>query len=187
MAGEASGHGLWALVDRTASGILCHECGRRFASLGIHLNRAHDISTRAYRHRHGLPAKESLTVRGTADQPRRRPHPCGRCGTELTAPGKLCADCRVVRQQEAEDRRLAASMPRLRRQRWRPLTDEERDRLVNSRRDEVGPLIEALQRDSVASVEIGTALGRSQTWMARHHPRPGWGRRATRQVTKPTP
>lgn len=173
--GEASGHGQWGLVDRTDSGILCHECGQRFASLGIHLARVHDITTRAYRQRHGLHAKESLAFRGTADEPRRRPHPCGRCGTELTAPGKLCGDCRIIRRQEAEARAVAALVPRLRRQRWRLLTDEERDRLANTPPNEVAPLVEALQRDSVTSGEIGKVLGRSPKWMARRHPRPGWG------------
>lgn len=182
--GEASAHGLWGLVDRTASGILCHECGQRFASLGIHLVRAHDLSTRAYRHRHGLPATASLAVRGTSEQPRRRPHPCGRCGIELTAPGKLCADCRIIRRQEAEARREAEGMPRPRRQRWRMLTDDERDWLARTPPDEVAPLVEALQRDRVTSAEIGSVLGRSPKWMARRHPRPGWGRRSARGVTE---
>ena len=42
--GDPSGHGVWGRVDRTAEGVLCHECGQRFASLGIHLARAHELT-----------------------------------------------------------------------------------------------------------------------------------------------
>ena len=184
--GEASGHGQWGLVDRTDSGVLCHECGQRFASLGIHLARVHDITTRAYRHRHGLPAKASLALRGTSEQPRRRPHPCGRCGTELTDPGKLCGDCRIIRRQEAEARRAAELKPRPRRERWRLLTDDERDQLASTPSDDLAVLVETLQRDRVTSAEIGTVLGRSPKWMARRHPRPGWGH-ATGEATQAAP
>ena len=44
--GDRSGHGVWGRVDRTAEGVLCHECGQRFASLGIHLARAHELTVR---------------------------------------------------------------------------------------------------------------------------------------------
>jgi len=94
--GDRSGHGVWGRVDRTAEGILCHECGQRFASLGIHLARAHELTVRVYRDRHGIHDEESLAV-ASAGRPRRRAHPCGRCGTILTVPGKLCDECRVTR------------------------------------------------------------------------------------------
>ena len=172
--GDRSGHGVWGRVDRTAEGILCHECGQRFASLGIHLARAHELTVRVYRDRHGIHDEESLAV-ASAGRPRRRAHPCGRCGTILTVPGKLCDECRVTRLVELENRQAALAEPRPVKARWRRLTGEERDDLLRAAPEEVGSLIASLQRSRVTSAEIAAVLGRSQKWMARTHPRPDWG------------
>ena len=165
---------MWGRVDRTAEGILCHECGQRFASLGIHLARAHELTVRVYRDRHGIHDEESLAV-ASAGRPRRRAHPCGRCGTILTVPGKLCDECRVTRLVELENRQAALAEPRPVKARWRRLTGEERDDLLRAAPEEVGSLIASLQRSRVTSAEIAAVLGRSQKWMARTHPRPDWG------------
>ena len=172
--GDRSGHGVWGRVDRTAEGILCHECGQRFASLGIHLARAHELTVRVYRDRHGIHDEESLAV-ASAGRPRRRAHPCGRCGTILTVPGKLCDECRVTRLVELENRQAALAEPRPVKARWRRLTGVERDDLLRAAPEEVGSLIASLQRSRVTSAEIAAVLGRSQKWMARTHPRPDWG------------
>lgn len=172
--GDPSGQGVWGRVDRTAEGVLCHECGQRFASLGIHLARAHELTARVYRDRHGIPDEESLAV-VSAGRPRRRAHPCGRCGTILTVPGKLCDDCRVARQAELENRQTALAEPRPAKVRWRRLTGEERDDLLRAAPEETPSLIASLQRSRVTSAEIAAVLGRSQKWMARTHPRPDWG------------
>lgn len=172
--GDPSGHGRWGVVDRTGSGVLCHECGHRFANLGIHLVRTHELSPRLYRDRHGIHDRDSLTISPTAGQPLRRAHPCRRCGTELIVPGKLCADCRVARRDEVEARKAALSQPRTRRARWRALTDEERDQLLRIPSAEARPLIESLQRSRVTSAEIAAVLGRNPKWMTRNHPRPDW-------------
>ena len=172
--GDPSGQGVWGRVDRTAEGVLCHECGQRFASLGIHLARAHELTVRVYRDRHGIADEESLAV-ASAGRPQRRPHPCGRCGTILTVPGKLCHDCRVTRLVELENRQTALAEPRPVKARWRRLTGEERDDLLRAAPEEMGALIASLQRSRVTSAEIAAVLGRSQKWMARTHPRPDWG------------
>lgn len=174
--GDPSGHGLWGLVDRAEGGLRCHECGQRFANLGIHLARTHNLSARLYRDRHGIPDEESLAVPSKPGQPQRRPHPCRRCGTVLTVPGKLCAECRLEREREREDRRIARAMPKPpRRQRWRALTDDERHQLLTVPAEDARPLIEALQRSRVTSAEIAQVLGHSPGWMVRHHPRPRSG------------
>ncbi|MBB1514295.1 MucR family transcriptional regulator [Tessaracoccus sp. MC1627] len=158
-------------MDRTADGVLCHECGQRFASLGIHLARAHELRVRVYRDRHGIADEESLAV-VSAGRPRRRAHPCGRCGTILTVPGKLCDDCRVTRLVELENRQAALAEPRPVKARWRRLTGEERDDLLRAAPEEVGSLIAALQRSRVTSAEIAAVLGRSQKWMRAPIPAP---------------
>ncbi len=172
--GDPSGRGVWGRVDRTAEGVLCHECGQRFASLGIHLARSHELTVRVYRDRHGIADEESLAV-VSAGRPRRRPHPCGRCGTILTVPGKLCDDCRATRLTELENRQTALAEPRPVKARWRRLTGEERDDLLRAAPEETPSLIASLQRSRVTSAEIAAVLGRSQKWMARNHPRPDWG------------
>ena len=173
--GDPSGHGVWGVVERSEDGVMCHECGQRFARLGVHLARAHELTVRRYRDRHGIADEESLAI-ASVGRPRRRAHPCWRCGTILTVPGKLCPDCRVARRVELEARRAARAEPKPPKPpRWRRLTLEERDQLLRVAPGDLGSLIESLQRSRVTSAEIAAVLGQTQTWMAQNHPRPGWG------------
>lgn len=174
--GDPSGHGVWGVVDRSEDGVLCHECGQRFARLGVHLARAHELTVREYRDRHGIADEESLAI-ASVGRPRRRAHPCWRCGTILTVPGKLCPDCRVARRVELEACKAAQAEPKPPKPpRWRRLTLEEWDQLLRVAPGDLGSLIESLQRSRVTSAEIAAVLGRTPTWMAQNHPRPGWGR-----------
>ena len=151
--GDPSGQGVWGRVDRTAEGVLCHECGQRFASLVIHLARAHELTVRVYRDRHGIADEESLAV-VSAGRPRRRPHPCGRCGTILTVPGKLCDDCRATRSIELENRRAAVAEPRPVKARWRRLTGEERDALLRAALRDNRPMAASASTTSIIRMEL---------------------------------
>ena len=167
--GDPSGHGVFGVVDRSDTGVLCHECGQRFNRVGPHLPRAHHIDVTTYRKRHGIPTAQSLAMPATLDGlPRQKPHPCNRCHTELTTPGKLCTTCGQQRKDELERRRnLPPEQPG-----WRPLTTHEKADLLKASEDELPSLIHGLQRDHVPSRAIGVVLGRTPFWMSRHHPRP---------------
>lgn len=172
--GDSSSCGTFGVVDRNGSGVLCHECGRRFARLPRHLKNAHQITSAMYRQRHGIPPNESLSMPALPDGRRRSdPHPCERCDIEVITPGKLCGVCSTQRRREREERRRRAAEPS--RPRWRPLTNDESAQLLDATPDDRPTLIQALQRDRVPSRAIGTVLGRKTTWMAQHHPRPEWG------------
>ena len=59
--------------------MLCHECGRRYRSLGAHVNRAHTMTAAEYKAAHGLARSRSLaatTLRETFSQ-----HSTARVGT----------------------------------------------------------------------------------------------------------
>lgn len=58
--GDPSGHGLWGVMDRGEHDVLCHECGRRYASVGAHAQRVHGMSAREYRLAHGIPSQMPL-------------------------------------------------------------------------------------------------------------------------------
>lgn len=98
---DPSGQGLYGFVDRSDSGVLCHECGQRFARLGTHLHRTHHIAVAAYRRRHGIPPAESLAMPPLPNGlPRRKPPTCNRCRIALTIPRKLCTNCNHQRRDE---------------------------------------------------------------------------------------
>lgn len=63
--GDRDGYGRFGIVDETADGLLCHECGRRFTHLGLHAFKAHEISADEYRSAHGL-ARRGLVTTATA-------------------------------------------------------------------------------------------------------------------------
>lgn len=52
--GDADGHGYFGVLNESAEGLMCHECGRSFASLGLHAVRAHGMTAAQYRKAHGL-------------------------------------------------------------------------------------------------------------------------------------
>lgn len=58
--GDASGMGRYGVMDRTDDEVMCHECGGWMVSVGAHIGRAHDLTAREYRRRHGIPQSEPL-------------------------------------------------------------------------------------------------------------------------------
>ncbi|MGO1487838.1 MAG: MucR family transcriptional regulator [Arachnia sp.] len=171
--GDPSGHGVFGVIDRNNTGVLCHECGQRFARLGNHLRRAHQMNATLYRQRHGLPAAESLSMPPSPDGlPQSKLHPCSRCHTEFTTPGRLCPTCRQHKNERKRQRQLEAESKK---PQWRTLTTTEEKELLTAPVDELSDLIERLQQDRIPSKAIGGVLGRDPVWMSRHHPRPGWG------------
>lgn len=64
--GDQDGFGLFGVLDETADGLLCHECGARFTHLGLHAFKAHDMSAGEYRAAHGL-GRRGLVMASTAE------------------------------------------------------------------------------------------------------------------------
>lgn len=58
-----SGHGVWGVLTEEDGRLLCHECGRWYVALGIHVAAAH-AGVRAYRLAHGLLMSTSLIASG---------------------------------------------------------------------------------------------------------------------------
>lgn len=57
-----SGHGTWGVLDVDLDGRLtCHECGRTYVALGVHVAQIHD-GTRAYRLAHGIAMSTPLAT-----------------------------------------------------------------------------------------------------------------------------
>lgn len=65
--GHPDGAGVYGVLDETEEGILCHECGRRFRSLGNHARLAHALTAAEYRDKHGLPRGRALIARDLRD------------------------------------------------------------------------------------------------------------------------
>lgn len=166
--GDPSGHGRYGLADSNDLGVLCHECGDRFASVGLHVSRAHHISSAEYETLHGVkPGKAPKRADGKV---RRRAHPCGRCKTPVTTHGKLCEPCKAEwLREEAERRARPKPEPR---PRWRDLTDDERRELADAGRDELGDLITRLQLDRVGINRIAAALGVNTKQLRAKYPAP---------------
>ncbi|MGH3974070.1 MAG: MucR family transcriptional regulator [Pseudonocardiaceae bacterium] len=61
---DASGR---AAIDEDADGLLCHECGRRFAHLGLCAWKAHDLTAAEYREAHGLARSRGLVANSTRE------------------------------------------------------------------------------------------------------------------------
>lgn len=61
--GEPIGAGQWGILDENDDGLLCHECGQRFQSLGPHTHQAHGISAAEYREAYGLPRSTRLATK----------------------------------------------------------------------------------------------------------------------------
>jgi len=62
--GSPSDHGRWGILDIDESDggrLTCHDCGRSFIALGVHIGMAHG-GVRDYRLRHGLPLHASLAA-----------------------------------------------------------------------------------------------------------------------------
>ena len=63
--GDVDGHGLFGVLDETADGLLCHDCGWRGQHLGLHAYRAHGRSAASYRIAHGLKRTRGLVGAAT--------------------------------------------------------------------------------------------------------------------------
>ena len=53
--GSPDGYGHYGILDETSEGMLCHECGGRYQSLGSHVYRTHGIRAVDYKDTHGIP------------------------------------------------------------------------------------------------------------------------------------
>ena len=62
--GDTHGHGLHGILTEEAGKLLCHECGGRYASLGVHARMAHGIPAREYKRVYGLDRGQSLNASG---------------------------------------------------------------------------------------------------------------------------
>lgn len=63
--GDPDGHGQFGLLDETADGLLCHECGDRFTHLGLHAWKRHGTTSTQYRQAHGLARSRGLVAAET--------------------------------------------------------------------------------------------------------------------------
>ena len=58
--GDQDGFGIYGVLDVDEDGVLCHECGLRFRSVGQHVYMAHEMTAAEYREAHGLPRMQAL-------------------------------------------------------------------------------------------------------------------------------
>lgn len=65
--GAPDGHGQYGVLDEDADGLLCHECGERFAHLGLHAWKRHGLTAAEYRDAHGLARTRGLVVAATRE------------------------------------------------------------------------------------------------------------------------
>lgn len=121
--GDEDGHGRYGVLDEDADGLLCHECGHRFAHLGLHAYKAHGLTAKEYREEHGLRrrgmvaeatretiaanARERFALKPAFTQrrdPARATHARLAAGFELSAAGQEAL--RTARVQRNKERRL---------------------------------------------------------------------------------
>jgi predicted transcriptional regulator len=50
------------VLEEQPGGLVCHECGRTFPSLGLHAYRGHGMTAAQYRERHGLQRTAGLAA-----------------------------------------------------------------------------------------------------------------------------
>lgn len=55
-----SGKSVWGVVEQDGDRLICHECGRSYINLSVHIAMAHDMSVRDYRLAHGLTMRQRL-------------------------------------------------------------------------------------------------------------------------------
>ncbi len=166
--GDPSGHGIFGHLEQTEFGAICHECGHPVISVALHAYRTHGLSAADYRRRHGIPRNiplvaDQVTANRASDTPRalRRRLPCRRCGATYTVKGRLCDTCKQNPPPQAPKR-----------PRRRALTPDEETALREAfGTDDLNALIRDLQNAGALSRDITRALGRSNSWISRHHPR----------------
>lgn len=66
--GTPSGHGQFGIVTRTWDKVQCHECGRCFKRLELHLIQTHEMTVEDYRRIHGLLRRQSLLSIGLEER-----------------------------------------------------------------------------------------------------------------------
>jgi hypothetical protein len=66
--GSPSGHGRYGLIDPDGERIVCHECGRSYIALGVHVAMRHGLAAGDYRTRHGLTRGVSLAAPALAQR-----------------------------------------------------------------------------------------------------------------------
>lgn len=71
--GDQDGFGRHGVLDETPDGLLCHECGKTYRHLGLHVYRRHGMTAAEYREAHGLSRRMGMvsselhnTIRGNA-------------------------------------------------------------------------------------------------------------------------
>lgn len=94
--GQPDGHGRFGRIDVVDDLLMCHECGRTFAHLGLHAWRGHGISADSYRERHGLPRRAGLVGPSThativANAVARMETPAGRAFADSRDPATATA------------------------------------------------------------------------------------------------
>lgn len=180
--GDPSGHGIYGQLEQTEFGAICHECGHPFISIAVHTSRTHQLSAAEYRRRHGIPrhiplVADQVSANRASDTPSalRRRLPCRRCGANYTVKGRLCDTCKQNQPPPAPKR-----------PRRRALTPDEQVALREALgTDKLADLIRDLQNTGALSREITRALGRSDSWISRQHPRPGRRPRQRRLPSSP--
>lgn len=65
--GDRDGHGHYGALDEDSDGLLCHECGLRFAHLGLHAWKSHGTTAAEYRQEHGLARSYGLVASETRE------------------------------------------------------------------------------------------------------------------------
>src|SRR5258705_6624449 len=58
--GDPDGYGRYGVLEEQPGGLVCHECGRTFPSLGLHAYRGHGMTAAQYRERHGFQRTAGL-------------------------------------------------------------------------------------------------------------------------------
>jgi len=61
--GDSDGFGYYGLLEETGEGLLCHECGRAYEHLGLHVWRGHGMTAAQYREAHGLQRGRGLVAK----------------------------------------------------------------------------------------------------------------------------
>lgn len=66
--GDRDGHGRYGVLDEDDDGLLCHECGGRFAHLGLHAFKRHGTTAAEDRQAHGLGRSRGLVASATRER-----------------------------------------------------------------------------------------------------------------------
>ncbi|MFD7957283.1 MucR family transcriptional regulator [Streptomyces ardesiacus] len=111
--GQPDGHGHYGILDDDGTSVLCHECGRRYRSLGAHVSGAHGMSAAEYKAAHGLARSRSLAA--TALRETFSQHASARVGTagwqrfETARDPQAAAHARTFPPAPAQTRRSQAT------------------------------------------------------------------------------